>query len=63
MKERQYTREEIMSYYPLLIRLSDTGEQMVVGIPEKIPQGRSFTVLETKYFEEKESRWPQCKKI
>ena len=34
-------------YFPVLIRLVDSGEHMVVTTPEKIPSGRPFKVLET----------------
>lgn len=38
-------------YFPLLIKLSDTGEEMVVDIPDNLPNGRAFTVLQTNYEE------------
>lgn len=44
-------QKENTDFFPLLIRYSDTRENMVVNSPNEIQSGKSFTVLKTNYKE------------
>jgi len=37
------------SWFPLLIRITKTGEERVILCPEDIPSGKTFKVLEIRY--------------
>lgn len=38
-----------MTYFPLLIKYTETDELEIVQSPDEIVSGKSFTVIETRY--------------